>query len=223
MPYGLGADSTAILLMFLADSAAHGLEPDLSDLIAVHAITVDEFVDSLDYVNRLVLPLLRTRSVRLVQVCRGGKSDIDGVLVLDDSRTPRRIHAAGPWRLSDELRAAGTVPQLANGQRRCSIRFKGWDLDNWAAAEFGARTFRRVIGYHADELGRAEKGTAIQHRLNTEAGRIVCEPRYRPGWTGPPWRCTCSPPRVSPLKSRTAPLCVDQTEGSACDSPDTRT
>lgn len=178
LSYGLGADSTAILLMFLADPAAHGLEPDLSDLIVVHAITGDEFVDSLDYVNRLVLPLLRARSVRLVQVCRGGKSDTDGVLVLDDSRTPRRIHAAGPWRLSDELRAAGTVPQLANGQRRCSIRFKGWVLDNWAAAEFGARTFRRVIGYHADELGRAEKDTAIQRRLNTEAGRTICEPHY---------------------------------------------
>ncbi|MGY4920783.1 hypothetical protein ACWD9K_37595 [Streptomyces sp. 900116325] len=38
-------------------------------------------------VNRLVLPLLRARSVRLVQVCRAAKSDTDGVLVLDDSRT----------------------------------------------------------------------------------------------------------------------------------------
>lgn len=51
LSYGLGADSTVILLMFLADPAAHGLEPDLSDLIVVHAITGDEFVDSLDYVN----------------------------------------------------------------------------------------------------------------------------------------------------------------------------
>jgi hypothetical protein len=70
------------------------------------------------------------------------------------------------------------VPQLANGQRRCSIRFKGWALDNWAAAEFGARTFRRVIGCHAEELGRAEKDTVIQRRLNTEAGRTICEPHY---------------------------------------------
>ncbi|WP_331757042.1 hypothetical protein OH782_41400 (plasmid) [Streptomyces sp. NBC_01544] len=178
LSYGLGADSTAILLMFLAEPAAHGLELDLSDLVVVHAITGDEFVDSLDYVNRLVLPLLRARSVRLVQICRAGKSDTDGVLVLDDSRAPRRIHAAGPWRLSDELRAAGTVPQLANGQRRCSIRFKGWVLDNWAAAEFGDRSFRRVIGYHADELGRAEKDSTIQRRLNTEAGRTICEPHY---------------------------------------------
>lgn len=79
-----------------------------------------------------------------------------------------RRHANEPFR----------VPQLANGQRRCSIRFKGWVLDNWAAAEFGARTFRRVIGYHADEPGRAKKDTAIQRGLNPEAGRTICEPHY---------------------------------------------
>ncbi|MCX5318141.1 hypothetical protein [Streptomyces sp. NBC_00154] len=67
--------------------------------------------------------------------------DTDGVLVLDDSSAPRRIDAAGPWRLSDELRAAGTVSMLVNGQRRCSIRFKGWVLDNRAAAEFSERPF----------------------------------------------------------------------------------
>ena len=39
LSYGLGADSTAILLMYLADPTAHGLEPDLSDLIVVHAVT----------------------------------------------------------------------------------------------------------------------------------------------------------------------------------------
>lgn len=41
LSYGLGADSTAILLMYLADPVAHGLEPDLSDLIVVHAVTGD--------------------------------------------------------------------------------------------------------------------------------------------------------------------------------------
>ncbi|MGI5413972.1 hypothetical protein ACQEV9_45140 [Streptomyces chartreusis] len=43
LSYGLGADSTAILLMYLADPTAHGLEPDLSDLIVVHAVTGDEW------------------------------------------------------------------------------------------------------------------------------------------------------------------------------------
>ncbi|MCX5078746.1 hypothetical protein OHA84_38040 (plasmid) [Streptomyces sp. NBC_00513] len=117
LTWGLGADSTAEILMFLNNPAAHGLEPDLSDLVIVHAVTGDEFRDSLSYADRLVLPLLRAWRIRLVQVCRGGPRDADGVLVLDDSRAPRRIHAAGPWRLSDELRTAGTVPMLASGHR----------------------------------------------------------------------------------------------------------
>lgn len=178
LSYGLGADSTAILLKFLADPTAYGLEPDLSDLVVVHAVTGDEWSDSLSYVDRLVLPLLAARKVRTVQLARGGRRDADGVLVLDDTRAPRRIWAAGPWRLSDELRAAGTVPQMASGRRTCSIRSKGWVLDAWAAFEFGVASFRRVIGYHAGERGRAEKDTAIQLKNNAEAGRNVCEPYY---------------------------------------------
>ncbi|MER7952017.1 hypothetical protein ABTY59_31965 [Streptomyces sp. NPDC096079] len=178
LSYGLGADSTAILGQFLAEPERYGLRADLSDLVVVHAVTGDEWPDSLDYVERLVLPLLRAARVRLVQIARGGPEDADGVVILDDSRSPRRIYAQGPWRLSDELRAAGTVPQMANGQRTCSIKFKGWCLDAWAAAEFGGRWFRRVIGYHAGELGRAEKDSRIQDGLNAAAGRTICQPHY---------------------------------------------
>ncbi|MFJ2745267.1 hypothetical protein ACIO3O_37045 [Streptomyces sp. NPDC087440] len=178
LSWGLGADSTAVLLMYLAAPHRYGLRRDLSDLVVVHAVTGDEWPDSLDYANRLVLPLLRKARVRLVQVARGGPEDADGVVVLEDSRAPRRVFAQGPWRLSDELRAAGTVPQLARGKRLCSIKFKGWCLDQWAAAEFGVDSFRRTIGYHAGELGRAEDDSAIQRRLNAEAGRTICEPYY---------------------------------------------
>ncbi|BBG20731.1 hypothetical protein RVR_P1116 (plasmid) [Actinacidiphila reveromycinica] len=178
LSYGLGADSTDILLRYLADPAGHGLEPDLSDLVVVHAVTGDEWPTTLDYVNRLVLPRLRAANVRLVQIARGGPHDADGVLILSDSRATERILSAGPWRLSDELTAAGTIPQLANGRRTCSIRFKGWCLDNWAESEFGNESYRRVIGYHYGELGRAEKDSAIQRKVNAEAGRTICEPHY---------------------------------------------
>jgi hypothetical protein len=178
LSYGLGADSTAILLQFLADPEQYGLRADLSDLVVVHAVTGDEWPDSLDYVDRLVLPLLRPARVRLVQIARGGPEDADGVVILDDSRAPRRIFAQGPWRLSDELRAAGTVPQRARGKRTCSIKFKGWCLDQWAAAEFGTSSFRRVIGYHAGEMGRANEDSRIQREQNAEAGRTICEPFY---------------------------------------------
>ncbi|MEU6756059.1 hypothetical protein [Streptomyces sp. NPDC046685] len=178
LSYGLGADSTAILLMYLAAPQRYGLARDLSDLVVVHAVTGDEWPDSLSYVERLVLPLLRQKRVRLVQVARGGPQDADGVVILDDSRAPRRIFARGPWRLSDELRAAGTVPQMAKGRRSCSLKFKGWVLDRWAEHEFGTASFRRTIGYHAGEMGRAEDDSAIQRRLNQEAGRTICEPYY---------------------------------------------
>ncbi|MEW1700783.1 hypothetical protein [Streptomyces sp. NPDC091278] len=178
LSYGLGADSTCILLRFLAAPLDYGLEPDLSDLIVVHAVTGDEWDDSLSYVDRLVLPILAARKVRTVQIARAGRRDCDGVVILEDTRTPRRIWPAGPWRLSAELRAAGTVPQMARGRRTCSIRFKGWVLDAWAAHEFGATSFRRVIGYHAGEAGRADKDTQIQDGINVGAGRIVCEPYY---------------------------------------------
>ncbi|MEU5978487.1 hypothetical protein [Streptomyces sp. NPDC047315] len=178
LSYGLGADSTAILLQFLAAPERYGLLPDLSDLVVVHAVTGDEWPDSLSYVDRLVLPLLRRARVRLVQVARGGPEDADGVVILDDSRQPRRIFDRGPWRLSDELRAAGTVPQMVKNRRTCSIRFKGWCLDAWAAYEFGTASFRRVIGYHAGELDRAENDTAIQRGLNADAGRTICDPYY---------------------------------------------
>lgn len=178
LSYGLGADSTAILLMYLAAPQRYGLARDLSDLVVVHAVTGDEWPDSLSYVDRLVLPLLRQKRVRLVQIARGGPQDADGVVILDDSRAPRRIFRQGPWRLSDELCAAGTVPQMARGKRTCSIRFKGWCLDRWAEHEFGTASFRRTIGYHAGELGRAEGDSDIQRELNREAGRTICEPYY---------------------------------------------
>ncbi|MET9779275.1 hypothetical protein ABZ023_34385, partial [Streptomyces sp. NPDC006367] len=138
----------------------------------------EEWPTSLSYVDRLVLPLLAERRVRVVQVARMGRSDSDGVMVLDDSRATRRIHQAGPWRLSDWLLTGGTVPQMASGRRTCSIRFKGWVLDHWAVAEFGQVPFRRVIGYHAGERSRMEKDTKIQNRLNEQAGRVICQPSY---------------------------------------------
>jgi len=69
-------------------------------------------------------------------------------------------------------------PPDGAGKRTCSIKFKGWCLDAWAAAEFGTSSFRRVIGYHAGEMDRAEKDTGIQREANADAGRTICEPYY---------------------------------------------
>jgi hypothetical protein len=178
LSWGLGADSTAILLMILDDPQSFGLLPDLSDFVVIHAVTGNEFPDTLDYVNRLVLGKLRDKNVRLVQVCRGGHLESAGALVLEDTRQPYAIHQRGPWVLSEDLREAGTVPTLAKGLRTCSIKAKGWVLDRWAHFEFGGAPYRRIIGYNADEMLRAEKDSAIERRRNTEAGRVICDPYY---------------------------------------------
>jgi hypothetical protein len=125
-----------------------------------------------------VLPLLRARRVRLVQVARGGHLESAGIVVLSDTRKPHRIHARGPWVLSEDLTAAGTIPTVAKGTRTCSAKAKGFVLDRWAAGEFGTTPFRRTTGYEYGELGRANEDTRIQRRHNRDAGRTICDPYY---------------------------------------------
>ena len=72
--------------------------------------------------NEVILPLFRQVGLRYVQIARAGQRLAAGYEVLDDSTRPRRMHMRGThWRLSDELHAAATVPQVAHGQRRCSV------------------------------------------------------------------------------------------------------
>lgn len=65
--------------------------------------------------ERYILPLLRAERVRFVEVARCGHLEKEGIVVLADSRSPRSLHMDGAYKLSDELRAAGTVPQFGGG------------------------------------------------------------------------------------------------------------
>jgi hypothetical protein len=121
LSYGMGADSTAVLLRWLAEPAT--CPCDLDGLLVVTAMTGDEWPVTGRLVTEHILPRLREHRVRYAQVARAGPVQADGIAVLDDSRGPRRLHLAGAFRLSDELRAAGTVPQVA-GVRKCSLKAK---------------------------------------------------------------------------------------------------
>ena len=46
LSYGLGADSTLILIDMLRDPLSYGLEPDLSDLIVITATVGSEWEDT---------------------------------------------------------------------------------------------------------------------------------------------------------------------------------
>ena len=173
--WGLGVESTAILVRWLLEPSSRDFE--LDDLVVLTALTGDEFSVTHQLVEAHVLGLLRQQQVRLVQVCRAGQKESDGIVVVDDSRQPSRSHRHGPWRLSDELRSAGTVPQYAAGRRLCSIRAKGSVLDRWLAEHIEG-SFRHVIGFNVEETSRV-----LRDRSYSSAARQSEYPLVDWGWS----------------------------------------
>lgn len=151
--YGLGVDSSAFLLRWMTEPDSRDF--DLSDLLVVTAMTGDEWPDTVDLVERHMLPRLAEAGVTFVQVARGGASQRDGIAILDESEEPRRLYADGAYRLSDELTRAGTIPQAA-GSRYCSQKFKGWVIDTYLA-ECAPEITRHAFGYEAGEAARAAR------------------------------------------------------------------
>jgi len=151
LSFGMGLDSAAIMTRWLVEPASRTFP--LENLTVVTAMTGDEPDVTRRLMEQHLLPLMREAGVRYVQVARA--SQAGGYVVLDDSRRPKRMIMRGPWRLSDELRASGTVPQVAAKRRLCSWRAKGDVLDRWYADEFGGKPFRHVLGFAAEEIRRA--------------------------------------------------------------------
>lgn len=174
--WGLGVDSSAYLARILTTPDACGV--DLERLVVITMMTGDEWPDTIADAERFLLPLLRRRSVRYVQIARAGQSRKEGVDVLDDSHAPRRIVPQGRWTLWEELETNGTVPQQANGRRLCSLHAKAEPGDDWIAAEFGPVPFTQVIGFNADEQGRAERDEAA----SKNPWRIASFPLIEWGW-----------------------------------------
>lgn len=148
----MGLDSACIALRWLEEPESRdGIDIDTVTLTV--AMTGDEYDETRRMMETHLLPRLREQNVRLVQLSRARQSG--GYVVLDDSRSPRRMVMRGPWRLSDEFAAAGTVPQLSS--HLCSIRSKAEPLDWWAADEYGEEPVFHVVGYAAEEDKRAAK------------------------------------------------------------------
>jgi hypothetical protein len=171
---GMGVDSTAVLVRWLTDPSSRDFP--LSALTVLIAQVGDEYPDTYESFERLVLPMLAAHRVRTVQVARpalvtgGGKR----YLVLDDTTTPVRLVRSGPVRLSDELAANGTVAQVSN--RRCSLRWKGEVLDAWIADHISPG-FTHVLGYEAGEGRRIARDAGIDRH-----GRRPDYPLRRWGW-----------------------------------------
>jgi hypothetical protein len=129
-------------------------------------MTGDEWSDTAAAAREHVLPLLSEHRVRFAQVARASASQTDGIVVLDDSTTPAQLHIDGAYKLSDEMNAAGTVPQ-AGGARLCSAKAKGFPLDTHIASVTDGRAYQHYIGYHATEQSRARRDARYNTALRT--------------------------------------------------------
>lgn len=158
MSYGMGVDSTAILLRWLTDPSSRDFE--LHDLIVIAADTGGEFDKTIRDVEEVVLPELCRHSVRFIQVGRSQRKTTasgEGVEVLQDSTAPKRLYGTA-YTLEDEMLAAGTLPQIG-GTRLCSIHAKGNCLDPAIAAVTAGRSYRHAVGFESGESSRAVKDT----------------------------------------------------------------
>lgn len=167
LSYGLGEDSTAILLRWLEDPTSRDFE--LADLAVVTALTGNEWESTRAAVEALVLPRMAAAGVRFVQAARSRRHVTkagDGVVVLDDSRSPTRLYLEGDYTLWQEVTEAGTIPQ-SGGARMCSVHAKGDVLDPVIAKITRGESYRHIIGFEAGEVRRALKDEAYNTATRT--------------------------------------------------------
>ena len=189
---GMGVESSAILLRWLVEPKTRW--SPLRRLIVIIAQVGSESARTKWLMEHVLFPLLRQHRVRTVQVARGGHHEADGIVVLADTRQPTVCHTGGHYTLTDEMLTAGTVPQLASGKRRCSLKFKGAVLDRWLAETLGTRPFTQVMGFNcaeqdriADDRSYATAQRATRYPLDEwEWNRERCE-AYLLAMTNQPW------------------------------------
>jgi hypothetical protein len=175
LSYGMGVDSTAMLLRFL-------FEPDCRDfplrnLVVIIAMTGDEWDSTAALVRRFILPLCRRFGIWVIQVSRHGEHERDGITIHSSTRCPTRLYIEGDYKLSQHLLLNGIVPQKAKGKRFCTMKFKAFPIDFVVKLFFGdspAVRYRRMIGFNAGEKDRA----ANDHSYGTQS-----KPRYLVGYS----------------------------------------
>lgn len=170
MGYGLGVDSTAILLRWIYEPWTRPCP--LDELLVVTAMTGDEWPLTGQLVTEHMLPLFREHGIRYVQLARRGPVKADGINVLSDTRSPRELLLQGDYKLSDEMIANGTVPQTG-GIRKCSMKAKGEVIDRWLETELDGAPFTHVIGFEANELGRAVRDASYNTSQRTGSYPLV--------------------------------------------------
>ncbi len=174
LSYGMGVESTAILARWLFEPETRPCE--LADLVVVTAQTGDEYADTGQDVTEHILPLMRKHGIRYVQLARHGHLEAAGITVLEDSNSPTQVHLNGDYRLSDELRSNGTIPQFG-GEHRCSLKFKAFVIETWLK-QHQEGPVRHAFGYNVAEprrVAKCESATArrVAFGFNCEEQRRI--------------------------------------------------
>ena len=179
--YGLGVDSTAILLRWLHEPSSRVIngEPfQLDQLVVITAMTGDEWESTGELVEVHILPLLRQHGVRMVQVARSDYSARAGVTVLDDSTSPKLLYFDGDFPLSNELLRDAIVPMSGQGLRHCSEKQKGSVIAKALPSLLGTNEYFNVIGFDSTELSRIKRASKFIGSDN----RITVYPLMEWGW-----------------------------------------
>lgn len=167
MSWGLGVDSSYILARWLTDPTSRDF--DLADLVVLTAMVGNEFAQTARDAETAILPLLAAHSVRYIQVGRSRRNvtaDGEGVVILDDSRSPTTLHIGGDYTLGNELLTAATVPQIG-GARKCSIKSKANVLSPVINRITAGQPYRHVLGFEAGEISRSRKDTLYNTQART--------------------------------------------------------
>ena len=105
----------------------------------------------------------------------------EGWIIYECRRQPQRLYQDVAqrigWTLDRHLLRNGIVPQRRKGARTCTLRFKGEVIDAIVHHLFGVSpmaTYKREIGYNADEVGRANRSEGY--------GSGGIEPTYHVGY-----------------------------------------
>ena len=158
LSWGMGVDSSAELFRFINEPECRTF--DLSNLTVVTAMTGDEWPETVALCEKYMLPLLNQHNIRFIQVARGGESQKDGAVILHDSHMDgptTKLHAWGSHKLAEHLMHNGIVPYRGKNKRYCSLKFKGFPIDEVVFKLFNDRPRRRFIGYNAEEQKRIKE------------------------------------------------------------------
>lgn len=182
LSYGLGVDSTAILLRWTFEPETRPCP--LENITCITAMTGDEFDDTARDVTEQILPLMRQHGIRYVQVARHGAKESDGITILSDTRSPDRLYIEGDYKLSDELAASGIVVSYA-GAHTCSMKSKAVPIESWLDMHYEHTAFGHAFGYSADEPKRVAKSEEAIRVRNVafgfsadETGRVARAAEY---------------------------------------------